>query len=80
MGAYEPRWFMEPQHANPAEAVRIMQHLEATHALGIHWGVFKLTDEGRNAPAEALSRALAESRIPTETFPAAESGHVWEGA
>lgn len=78
IGAYEPRWFMKPQHANPAEAVQIMQDLGAAHALGIHWGVFKLTDEGRNAPAMALSDALAESRIARQTFVAAEPGYVWE--
>ncbi|MFD0985601.1 MBL fold metallo-hydrolase [Methyloligella solikamskensis] len=80
IGAYEPRWFMKPQHANPAEAVQMMTDLGAPQALGIHWGVFKLTDEGRNAPAEALIKALAENQIPPETFPAAEPGHVWDGS
>jgi L-ascorbate metabolism protein UlaG (beta-lactamase superfamily) len=80
IGAYEPRWFMQPQHANPAEALGMMQDLHAAQALGIHWGVFKLTDEGRNAPALALAKALDERRIPPETFIAAEPGHVWESS
>lgn len=36
IGAYEPRWFMEAQHMNPADAVRAFQDLETGQALGHH--------------------------------------------
>jgi L-ascorbate metabolism protein UlaG (beta-lactamase superfamily) len=77
IGAYEPRWFMANQHANPAEAVAILQDVGATRALGIHWGTFQLTDEPRDAPVEALAPALDAAQIPADRFVAAEAGGVY---
>ena len=45
VGAYEPRWFMQGSHMNPAEAVRAFQDLGARHLLVVHWGTFRLGDE-----------------------------------
>ena len=36
IGAYAPRWFMADQHADPADAVRIMLDLIQQSAIGIH--------------------------------------------
>jgi len=76
IGAYAPRWFMRDQHTDPAEAVRIMQHLDARHALAIHWGVFPLSDEGRDEPVHALAHALAEHAIAPGRFRHDEPGAV----
>lgn len=45
IGAYEPRWFMEPQHMNPDDAMEAFIALRARHLVAMHWGTFKLTDE-----------------------------------
>lgn len=78
IGAYAPRWFMEPVHVDPGEAVTIMQDLEAMQAIGIHWGVFQLSDEGWADPRNALAAALEKRNLPLRQFLAAEPGYVWQ--
>jgi len=80
IGAYAPRWFMRAQHTDPNEAVQILEDLEAARAVGIHWGVFQLTDERRDEPPELLLEALARRRIAEEIFPAGEPGVSYEPA
>lgn len=58
IGAYEPRWFMKPAHINPQEAVQGHIDLGSKHSVGIHFGTFQLTDEGRDEPILALKKAL----------------------
>ena len=77
IGAYEPRWFMKEQHANPDEAVRIMLACGARQGLGVHWGTFQLTNEARLAPKEALAVALRHHGIAPDRFLALEPGDVW---
>jgi L-ascorbate metabolism protein UlaG (beta-lactamase superfamily) len=77
IGAYEPRWFMQGQHVNPDEAVRIMLDTGAVQALGVHWGTFNLTDEPRLQPRAHLQSALAERGLPADKFIALEPGDTW---
>lgn len=74
VGAYEPRWFMRNQHMNPAEAVAAFADLGAGHAVGIHWGVWQLTDEAIDDPPAALAEALSAAGIAAERFPALVPG------
>ena len=78
IGAYAPRWFMADQHTNPDEAVRIMRDLEASNAVGIHWGSFQLTDEAREEPVALLQKALFAHDIDEKCFPAASAGDVFD--
>ena len=67
IGHYEPRWFMKMQHANPPEALQMVQDLHATQAVGIHWGTFEnLTDESLDDPPKLLATALSEAKLPPE--------------
>jgi len=80
IGSYAPRWFMHPQHTNPEEAVQILEDLEAARAVGIHWGVFRLTDERRDEPPELLVEALERRGIAEDLFPAGQPGVSYESA
>ena len=68
IGAYEPRWFMQAAHMNPAEAVQAHLDLAARRSIGMHFGTFQLTDEAIGAPQEALAEALREAAIGADTF------------
>lgn len=78
IGAYEPRWFMEAQHQNPAEAVEGMMLCKARFAVGHHFATFQLTDEAIDAPEQALAVALAAKAIPPTRFPALRAGEVFD--
>jgi L-ascorbate metabolism protein UlaG (beta-lactamase superfamily) len=74
IGAYEPRWFMASTHMNPAEAVRVHLDLGAQTSVGMHWGTFQLTDEGREEPILALAAALGQAGVEPERFRTLEPG------
>ncbi|GHD18360.1 MBL fold metallo-hydrolase [Tianweitania populi] len=78
IGAYEPRWFMEGHHQNPAEAVEAFKILQAPLAGGYHWGTFQLTNEAVDAPANDLAIALQAASIEAEHFQALRPGQVWD--
>ncbi len=78
IGAYAPRWFMQDNHMNPEEAVRVMGDLGAQEALGHHWGTFQLTNEPIDEPPQQLAEALQAVGIPAERFVASRPGQVWQ--
>jgi L-ascorbate metabolism protein UlaG (beta-lactamase superfamily) len=80
IGAYEPRWFMGPQHMNPEDAVRAFGILEPGQALGHHWGTFRLTNEGVDEPPRDLATALDTAQIAPERFRALQPGEVWSSS
>lgn len=68
IGAYEPRWFMQAIHMNPAEAVQAHLDLEAGVSVGMHFGTFQLTTEGIDEPLSALDAARRARGIPASQF------------
>ena len=60
IGAYEPRWFMGPQHICPEEAGAAFEMLAARHLVAMHWGTFRLTDEPMGEPPQRLLKWAEE--------------------
>jgi N-acyl-phosphatidylethanolamine-hydrolysing phospholipase D len=66
IGAYAPRWFMEPQHMDPDDAVAAFEALGAETFFAMHWGTFRLTDEAIGEPPERLRAWWKEHRLAPE--------------
>jgi N-acyl-phosphatidylethanolamine-hydrolysing phospholipase D len=65
---------MEPQHIDPAEAVRAHLALGARRSLAIHWGTFDLSDEGPDDPPLALAAAREALGLGGREFVALDNG------
>ncbi|MFN9065615.1 MAG: MBL fold metallo-hydrolase, partial [Bdellovibrionales bacterium] len=72
IGAYEPRWMMQDQHMNPAEAVQAHLDLKSKNSYGIHFRTFQLTNEGIEDPVVDLEKAKKEFKV--ENFMAPQFG------
>lgn len=57
IGAYEPEWFMGPQHVTPEQSLQAYEDTGAKWFVPMHYGAFKLADD---TPREALDRLEAE--------------------
>ncbi|KRE29818.1 MBL fold metallo-hydrolase [Paenibacillus sp. Soil522] len=77
IGAYEPEWFMGPQHITPEQALQAFDDLNASWFVPMHYGAFKLADD---TPREALDRLEAERRkrrIGDERILVLPHGETW---
>lgn len=77
IGAYEPRWFMKDSHMNPDDAIQAHLDLRAKRSIGMHFGTFRLTDEGIEAPEIDLRAGLLKSGIPNENFEVPRNGQTF---
>jgi L-ascorbate metabolism protein UlaG (beta-lactamase superfamily) len=76
IGSYEPRWFMQPIHMNPAEAVRAHRDLGSRQSIGMHFGTFQLSAEAIDQPLVDLKRASSESGILESQFITLDEGET----
>lgn len=66
IGAYEPRWFMKDAHLNPSDSLEAFKDLKAITMIGIHFGTFKLTDEGYKDPIKRLQSEIEKKKMENE--------------
>lgn len=66
IGAYLPRWFMQPQHIDPTEALQMHRDVRAKQSLAMHWGTYPLAAEGLQQTRDDLTQARASSQLPPQ--------------
>ena len=65
---------MKDQHINPDEAVRAHLDLGSRLSVGMHFGTFRLTDEGIDDPVAALEESRLARGVPGDAFRALHNG------
>ena len=53
---------------SPREALEAHEILEAGTSVGIHFGTFRLADDGQDEPAERIATLLRERQPPEPRF------------
>ena len=74
IGAYKPRWFMQPIHADPDEAVQIHRDVQSSKSIGMHFGTFPLADEGMVEPKADLAKAREKYSLADDDFITLQEG------
>jgi L-ascorbate metabolism protein UlaG (beta-lactamase superfamily) len=74
IGAFQPEWFMSRVHLSPEEALDVHRLLGAGTSMGIHFGTFRLADDGEELPAQRIRAALESHPGPTPRFWVPEFG------
>lgn len=70
LGAYEPRWFMNPSHMSPEQTVDAFRQLRAARLMICHWGAFRLGDDPVHFPPLQLGRVLERQGMTGALVPA----------
>lgn len=79
IGAYEPKWFVGPEHMDPDEAVQAHLALGARRSLAMHFGTFEgLTDEPWDEPPQRLLAARAAAGLAEDAFRVPAFGASYE--
>ncbi|MEJ7861254.1 MAG: MBL fold metallo-hydrolase [Pyrinomonadaceae bacterium] len=60
IGAYEPRWFMKPNHNSPADTLQGFIDSKAKFLVPMHFGRFDLSDEPASEPLRLLNEKANE--------------------
>jgi L-ascorbate metabolism protein UlaG (beta-lactamase superfamily) len=68
IGAYRPEWFMSRVHTSPDEALRAHRILGAGTSVAIHFGTFRLADDGQDEAPGRITSLLRESHEPRPKF------------
>jgi L-ascorbate metabolism protein UlaG (beta-lactamase superfamily) len=71
IGAYEPNWFMRPNHATPDEAVQAFIDAKGGVLIPMHYGTFELSDEPPGEPLRRLGEAAQAANSSARMRPLA---------
>lgn len=68
IGAYAPPGPLAAAHLDPEEAVRAHRTLGARVSVAVHFGTFRLTQEGMEAPVARLAEARRAAGVAEDAF------------
>jgi L-ascorbate metabolism protein UlaG (beta-lactamase superfamily) len=68
IGAFRPEAFMEVVHVSPEQAVQAHLDLEAQVSVPMHFGTFRLADDGQEEPVTRLHAAVEAQPGPKPAF------------
>lgn len=71
IGAYEPRWFMKPNHNNPADAFQAFLDAKGKTLVPMHYGTFDLSDEPPSEPLKLLKEEANKQNLGDRLKPLA---------
>jgi L-ascorbate metabolism protein UlaG (beta-lactamase superfamily) len=77
IGAYHPREVFGGNHIDPGQSIAAFKALGAEHALGIHWGTFRLTDESADRPPVELAEQAKRAKLDADRFVTTQPGQAW---
>lgn len=67
IGAYHPREMFRSSHASPEQTAEMCLDLGLKKAIGMHWGVIRLTQEPPFEPGPRFLKAAVKAGIPAES-------------
>jgi N-acyl-phosphatidylethanolamine-hydrolysing phospholipase D len=76
IGAYRPRWFMEPMHLDPPQAVQAHAILGSGRSIPIHWGTFRQSREPMAEPPLYLRSSMVAAGLDPGCFSALDFGQT----
>lgn len=76
IGDYLPRWFMQPIHMNPAEAVAAHKDLGARLSIAMHFETFQNSAVTIDQPLKDLHEATKKEELSQDRFIALEVGET----
>lgn len=74
IGAFKPRWFMQPIHNSPQDAVQMFLDLNAQKAVASHFGTFNLAWESAEEPVAGLRLAFEQRDVSAADFLVLQEG------
>jgi len=69
IGGYSPRWFLRSRHINPPEAVRAVRQLGASRIIPCHYGAYRVSLEGLQAPIRWFRREFLTLKADSARTP-----------
>lgn len=63
IGAYKPRWFMQPNHISPYDSLTASSEMKARVTIPMHYGTFDLSDEPLSDPPSVFASEARKRNI-----------------